>query len=189
MRPDFSTPLTILLPRLLAHLQAESAWARTRLLPFAGRCAQISVGAAVVHLRVGADGSLLAAEPDTPVAVCLQLPPPDAGLLSLGLASWIGRAEIQGNADFAENLGFVLRHLRWDVEADLARILGDIPAHRLALTGTAVGRALRTVATQASDQLRSASGLLLVDRPTLTAHADAVAELRRRLAALQLRLD
>ena len=41
-------------------------------------------------------------------------------------------AQLSGSAQFAEALAFVFRNLRWDYEADLARLFGDIAAHRLA---------------------------------------------------------
>jgi ubiquinone biosynthesis protein UbiJ len=40
-------------------------------------------------------------------------------------------ARIEGSAEFAEALGFVIRNLRWDAEEDLSRVVGDVAAHRL----------------------------------------------------------
>ena len=40
-------------------------------------------------------------------------------------------ARIEGSAEFAEALGFVIRNLRWDAEEDLSAIVGDIAAHRI----------------------------------------------------------
>jgi ubiquinone biosynthesis protein UbiJ len=40
-------------------------------------------------------------------------------------------ARIEGSAEFAEALGFVIRNLRWDAEEDLSKIVGDIAAHRI----------------------------------------------------------
>jgi ubiquinone biosynthesis protein UbiJ len=40
-------------------------------------------------------------------------------------------ARIEGSAEFAETLGFVIRNLRWDAEEDLSRVFGDIAAHRI----------------------------------------------------------
>ena len=44
-------------------------------------------------------------------------------------------ARIEGSAEFAEALGFVIRNLRWDAEEDLSTVVGDIAAHRI-VTGT-----------------------------------------------------
>ncbi len=43
-------------------------------------------------------------------------------------------ASVEGNAEFATELSFVFRHLRWDAEEDLSRLVGDIAAHRLVAT-------------------------------------------------------
>ncbi|MBK8119690.1 MAG: hypothetical protein IPK39_11305 [Sulfuritalea sp.] len=40
-------------------------------------------------------------------------------------------ARIEGSAEFAEALGFVIRNLRWDAEEDLSKIVGDIAARRM----------------------------------------------------------
>jgi hypothetical protein len=53
--------------------------------------------------------------------------------------------KLSGSADLAECLAFVFRNLGWDIEEDLASVLGDIPARRLALTGHISGINCRTV--------------------------------------------
>jgi ubiquinone biosynthesis protein UbiJ len=40
-------------------------------------------------------------------------------------------ARIEGSAEFAQALGFVIRNLHWDAEEDLSRLVGDIAAHRM----------------------------------------------------------
>jgi len=39
--------------------------------------------------------------------------------------------QVQGDVQLAADINWLIDHLRWDVEADLARILGDVPAHLL----------------------------------------------------------
>ena len=38
--------------------------------------------------------------------------------------------EMHGDAEFAHEVSFLARHLRWDVEEDLSHVVGDIAAHR-----------------------------------------------------------
>jgi hypothetical protein len=53
--------------------------------------------------------------------------PDDAPLIRADRsASLFSAATISGSADLAETLGFVFRNLRWDIEHDLSRVLGDI---------------------------------------------------------------
>lgn len=45
---------------------------------------------------------------------------------------------ISGDNDFATALLDIGKNLRWDAEQDLSKIIGDIPAHRIAQTGKQV---------------------------------------------------
>jgi len=40
--------------------------------------------------------------------------------------------QVQGDVQLAADINWLIDHVRWDVEADLARIMGDVPAHMLA---------------------------------------------------------
>jgi ubiquinone biosynthesis protein UbiJ len=66
--------------------------------------------------------------------------------------------EVSGDAAFAADVSWLIDHLRWDVQDDLARVLGDGPAAQLMRVGTAAAAglrdALRTVAQSASDRWR-----------------------------------
>ena len=55
--------------------------------------------------------------------------------------------DITGDIDFATAIHQVVRNLRWDVEEDLARVFGDIAAHRMA----EAGRTFRRWGEQAAD--------------------------------------
>lgn len=50
------------------------------------------------------------------------------------LAAGQGRPpmDIQGDAALAAEVGWLADHLRWDIEDDLARVVGDAPAHQIA---------------------------------------------------------
>ena len=102
---------------------------------------------------------------------------------------------VEGNAEFADALGFVFRHLRWDVEEDLSRLIGDIAAHRLVDAGRRFG-------VEGRDALERASGNLIEflteERPVLVARAalpgfatdiaalrDAVGRLDKRVARIE----
>lgn len=50
---------------------------------------------------------------------------------------------IAGDAALAADISWVIDNVRWDVEDDLARVVGDRAAHQLAAAGGAVAAALR----------------------------------------------
>jgi ubiquinone biosynthesis accessory factor UbiJ len=50
---------------------------------------------------------------------------------------------IEGDVQLAAEVNWLTDHVRWDVEEDLARVLGDAPAHALAQAARRVAEALR----------------------------------------------
>ena len=51
---------------------------------------------------------------------------------------------IEGDVQFAAEVNWLVDHLRWDAEEDLARLIGDAPAHTLANLGRGMADALRS---------------------------------------------
>jgi ubiquinone biosynthesis protein UbiJ len=50
---------------------------------------------------------------------------------------------IAGDAAFASDVNWLFDNLRWDIEDDVARVIGDAPARQLGRLASAVGSALR----------------------------------------------
>ena len=50
---------------------------------------------------------------------------------------------IEGDVQLAAEVNWLVDHVRWDPEEDLARLIGDVPAHRLASAGRRTAEALR----------------------------------------------
>ncbi len=66
------------------------------------------------------------------------------------LTRWLGLGaagrppmDIRGDAALAAEVSWLADHLRWDIEDDLARLIGDAPAHQLARFGRMFAEALR----------------------------------------------
>jgi ubiquinone biosynthesis protein UbiJ len=51
--------------------------------------------------------------------------------------------QIAGDVQLAADVNWLVDHLRWDIEEDLARVLGDVPAHSLVQAAEAMVAALR----------------------------------------------
>lgn len=51
--------------------------------------------------------------------------------------------EVQGDAQCAADVHWLAENLRWDFEADLARLIGPMPARQLARLGAALAAGLR----------------------------------------------
>ena len=122
------------------HLLVGEDWARDRLKPFAGQLVRLELGVLERSLEITADGLFAAGDENAAVAVTITLPA-DAPLRALiDRPALFAAAQISGAAELAENLGFLFRNLRWDVESDLAGLVGDIAARRLVEGGKRVGR-------------------------------------------------
>lgn len=70
----------------------------------------------------------------------------DAADLARWLASGApGRPpmDIRGDAALAAEVSWLADNLRWDIEDDLARLIGDAPAHQVAQIGRTLADALR----------------------------------------------
>ena len=121
--------------KLVNHLLAGEDWARERLVPFAGQRACLELGTLKLPLLIDRRGLFVAGDRRAAASVTITLPA-DAPLRALtDRLSLLSAARLSGSAELAECLGFVLRNLRWDAEADLAPLVGDIAAHRLVAGG------------------------------------------------------
>jgi ubiquinone biosynthesis protein UbiJ len=49
---------------------------------------------------------------------------------------------IEGDAAFANDLNWLIENLRWDVQEDLSRLVGDAPAREIARFGNALAKAI-----------------------------------------------
>ena len=156
---------------LLNHVLAAEPVATARLRPHTGRSLQLQLDAwpallpalPALCFRITPAGLLewCGAEPlpSPDLRLCL-----DASNPALAVAQWASgerpRVDIQGDAQFAADLSWLMDNLRWDVQDDLARLVGQAPAHQLARVGTRLAEGLReAVRTLASGfAARNAAG-------------------------------
>jgi ubiquinone biosynthesis protein UbiJ len=162
------------------HLLRREAWARERLLPFAGKTARLSVPPVTMTLAVKASGEVAAAqtpEPDVTVTVAA------ASLLDTlrDPQSAAARAEVSGDAEFARAIAYLFTHLRWDVEEDLSKVVGDVAAHRIARFGREAAQVPGRVASSVS---RSIAAYLRDERRALPTQGE-VASFNREVDALR----
>lgn len=179
------------------HLLAQAGWARSRLLPHAGKRARLDLVPLSVDFAISEDGRLAACSSADEPDVTLSLPLAESPrLLGGGIEALMSQVRIAGNAEFADALGFVFRHLRWDLEEDLARVVGDIAAHRLVSTGQALERSgqrmMSSVTGNVVEYLTEEQPMLtthpMIEQFTaeITAFRDAVARLEKRIDRLAM---
>lgn len=57
---------------------------------------------------------------------------------------------IEGDVQLAAEVSWLVDHVRWDIEEDLARIIGDAPAHALGQAARRVAEAVRQLLTRSA---------------------------------------
>jgi ubiquinone biosynthesis protein UbiJ len=172
--------LDTLVARPLNHLLAGNGWALSRLRPFAGRRVRIECAPFTLALGVRADGQVEAA-PDGEPDVTLRLSPGVAMRLAARDETAWKDIETSGDTEFAEALNYVFRNLRWDAEEDLARVFGDIAAHRMVQSG----ETLRRWGEQATDNLARSFAEYWTEEQPLIARADDIERFNRDVDRLR----
>jgi len=183
--------LDVFIPLLNQLLERED-WARQRLKPYSTQTVRIEGGPVKLTMTVDELGAFRPGAPDEMAAVTITLPSDAPFRMLSDPSSIFGAARITGAASFAETLAFVFRNLRWDYEADLAGIIGDIPAHRLSrllAEGVAWQRsAAMRLGLNAAEFATEESGLVTSARD-LTRFGREVDQLRDDAARLEKRIS
>jgi ubiquinone biosynthesis accessory factor UbiJ len=153
------------------HLLARESWARERLAPYAGKTARLSCPPVDLILLVKPDGYLAAVdEADTHQFDVVISVPSNAlpAFVQGGQAAALKHVKIEGDAEFATVIAKLAEHLRWEPEEDLARLIGDAPAWRIASFARAAGEHARRTGRNLID---SVAEYLLDENPQLVRRA------------------
>jgi len=125
-----------LVTRFLQHLTNQNAWSRPHLQLYAGKVVCFDFVLTKANLLILEDGSLALAGTNynnksaSPEAT-IHLPPSLALRIMSGDESAKMLIKIEGDTHFATELSKVLQNMRWDIEDDLSKIVGDIGAFKI----------------------------------------------------------
>ena len=151
------------------HVVASEPQAVARLQPHAGRFVALHLDGwplalpALPALRflITPAGLLerFAAASDGPADLIVRVDASNPAALAAGWA--VGRRpriDIDGDAQFAADLNWLIDNLRWDIEDDLARIVGPAPARQLGRAGAALHGGLSRLADAVLRRTGTATG-------------------------------
>jgi ubiquinone biosynthesis protein UbiJ len=144
MLPTFPLlPPDRVIVRALNALLAREPWAAERLTRHAGKTVRFSIAGFKLNLAIASDGGVATADAAIVPDVVLTLRAEDFAPLQ-----WAARRRaspdagvenavtdvmhIEGDAGLAQVIGELARNLRWDPEDELAGVVGDVAAARLA---------------------------------------------------------
>ncbi|MDM7457381.1 MAG: hypothetical protein P3W97_009060 [Tepidimonas sp.] len=155
---------------LLNHVLQQEPEAMQRLRRHEGKRVRVRWGRAEpsanvqdfgLVLRISPAGLLESAADDARADLRLAIDEPSP----LTLAGKLLRGDkpavaIEGDVQFAAEIAWLVDNVRWDVEEDLARLLGDAMAHTLVQTASAAASALRAWIIPAAQAARERAAAL-----------------------------
>jgi ubiquinone biosynthesis accessory factor UbiJ len=135
---------------LLNHVLQQESQAMERLARQKGRVVLFQWREFSFKLQLTPAGLLDLAAVDTPTDLTLAVTEPSpAALVQAALAGEKPPVRIEGDVQLAAEVNWLVDHVRWDAEEDLARLIGDAPAHGLVQAALRVLDALRSWLKQA----------------------------------------
>jgi ubiquinone biosynthesis protein UbiJ len=166
--------------------------AMERLARFAGRTASFRVGPLPVAFTVQTTGEILPAAESATRDLEVRLSPFLLPRLAARDETAYREVEMTGDAEFAGEIAFIAKNLRWDVEEDLSKLMGDAAAHRVMSTA----RAAATWGADASERLAAGAAEywteedpLIASRVKVEDFLQGVSELRDALERLDKRIS
>jgi ubiquinone biosynthesis protein UbiJ len=129
---------------LLNHVLQQEPEAQARLVRQCGRVLEARWRQFVIRLAATPAGLLElapgAAQPDLTLTLTEDSP---WSLTQAALRGDKPPVRIAGDVQFAAEVNWLVDNVRWDLEEDLSRLVGDAPAHAAAQAGRRVVQALR----------------------------------------------
>ena len=128
----------------LNHVLMQEPQAMERMVRQSGRVARVQWRQFSLALLVTPAGLFNLAETDSAPDLCLEVL--DTNPIALAQAALRGDKpgiRIEGDVQLAADLQWLADNVSWDVEEDLARVIGDVPAHTLANLARTAAQAVR----------------------------------------------
>lgn len=179
--------------QFLNHLLAQESWARAVLQKHAGKLACIDLEVLQIRVRVAADGFVQSvSDMQVQEDVRLNMKLADLPLIAQDSTRAVSYVKIEGDADFAQAISQLSQDLRWEVEDDLSRVVGDIAARRVVSGGRQiahfVGQTHQNIQENLADYFLEENPMLVRPR-AVSAFSDQVNKTRDDVERLMKRLE
>jgi len=182
--------------RALNHVLDQEPWARTQLSQHAGKSILLQLPLGDLSCEITSVGLLQALKDVDSPALTLEL---SAKVLN-DLAGSSGTlreqafksVKITGDADLAQLIGRLAGQLRWEYEEDLARIVGDAPAHFAVKQGKKFISATQFAASDLLDNVieyLSEEKMVLLHRRDMERHKAELHDLRDAVDRIEKRIQ
>jgi len=186
-----TTPLHEGAARAANHVLRATPVALERLRAHAGRTVGFAVGPVQVAFTVQTTGEVLPSLPGVAHDLEVRVSPFLLPRLGMGDEAAFREIAMTGDMELAQEVSFLVRNLRWDAEEDLARLVGDVAAHRIADGARALWHGTREAALrtgQALAEYATEEAPLAASRVKVDGFVEGVARLRDDLDRLDKRI-
>ncbi len=129
---------------LLNHVLMQEPQAMERLVRQKGRVVRMQWRTMTFKVLVTPAGLLDVAAPDVQADLSLVITEESPLAIAQELLQGGKPAvRIEGDVQLAAEVSWLIDHVRWDLEEDLARLMGDAPAHALVQAGRSMAQAVQ----------------------------------------------
>ena len=136
---------------LLNHVLLQEPEDMARLLSQKGQVMQVQWRSFHFKLVATPAGLLDLAEPDSSADLVMTIT--DESPFALAQTALRGdkpAVRIEGDVQLAAEVSWLTEHVRWDLEEDLSRVIGDVPAHTLSQMARVMADTLRQFIAKAA---------------------------------------
>ncbi len=122
----------------LQHICNQNNWSKPYLAPFSGKTIAFNFVLMKANIIILEDGSLAiagenSAETSAPEA-SVYAPPSLLLRIAAGDEAAKMQIKVEGDTHLASEFSKVLQNMRWDIEEDLSKVVGDIAANKIGST-------------------------------------------------------
>ena len=174
------------------RLTGAAPLSRERLSRFAGKTAVFRVGPLPVALTVQTTGEVLPAGAGAAGDLEVRLSPFLLPRLAAHDEAAYRDVETTGDVELAGEVAFLARHLKWDVEEDLSKVVGDAAANRM----VSAARGAAAWGKDASERMAAGAAEyfteedpLIASRVKVEGFVAGVTELRDAVERLEKRIE
>lgn len=174
------------------HVLRATPVALERLRKHAGRTLAFRVGPFESALTVQTTGEVTPAVAGTARDLEVRISPFLLPRLAAGDEAAFREIAMEGDAELAQEVSFLVRHLSWDAEEDLAKVVGDIPAHRVASALRALrgwGRDTAVRLAQGAAEYWTEESPVIASRVKVEGFVREVSELTEAVDRLEKRIE
>ena len=177
---------------VLQHLMQQNDWTAPLLQPYANQTLVFDFKVAQVNLTILPNGELAVAADSAVADATIHLPPSLVMRLMRKDPLASSLIKIEGDVALGIEVGKILSAVRWDVEGDLSKVVGDIAAYQVIELGQEKFKQLQANAKNLGEMLVEywqEEQPLIAKKTSIEHFNQSVDRLREDVDRLQSRVD